>query len=151
RPSQLASDGDTLQLALETFSPDGDAHPSFFDGFARRPDLVATALLAVARVARTRFYMPPGMVAAKIRAADPIVSCDGERLRFGSLSVCGGVYARLDVLPDGLDGARLAVGTTNIDMNPALRDALGRLGAAEPLHLAVGADEVRFTTLDESI
>ena len=35
-------------------------HPRFFDGFLGHPEQTATALLAVARVARTRFYVPPG-------------------------------------------------------------------------------------------
>ena len=39
-------------------------------------------------------------------------------------------------------------GTTNIDVNPALRSALARIGARDPLHLAVGRDEVTVDTLD---
>jgi hypothetical protein len=58
-----------------------------------------------AEVARTRYYEPPQMVAARIRAADPVVTSNVDRLRFESFSACAGVYARLDLDPDSLDGA----------------------------------------------
>ena len=82
------------------------AHPVFFDGFLGHPEQAAAALLAVAKVARTRFYTPPGMVAAILRAADPVVTSNGDRLRFESFSACCGVYARYDALPGSLDGTR---------------------------------------------
>ncbi|GAA2605289.1 hypothetical protein [Paractinoplanes durhamensis] len=102
----------------------------------------------MARVARTRFYTPPAMLAAILRAADPIVTSDGAMLRFESFSADCGVYARLDVLPDGLGSAPRARGTTNVDFNGPMRDALAGLSGADPMHLAVGDDEVRVRTLD---
>jgi hypothetical protein len=127
------------------------AHPYFFDGFVERAEVVAAALLVVARVARTRFYVPPGTLAAILRAADPVVTSDGERLRFESFSVCCGVHCRLDLLADGLDRAPRDTGTTNVDFNPPMRDALAGVGGLDPVHLAVGADEVKVTTLDTSV
>ena len=88
-------------------------HPRLFDGFLERPEQAATALLAVAEVARTRFYVPPGTLAKVLRHADPVITSNGDRLRFESLSPCCGVYARLDVLPDGLDRAPAASGTSH--------------------------------------
>jgi hypothetical protein len=125
-------------------------HPRFFDGFLGHPEQTATALLTVARVARTRFYLPPGMVAAVLRAADPVVTSNGDRLRFESFSACCGVHARLDVLPAGLDGPALDTGTTNVDFNPPMRAALAGVGGIDPLHLAVGA-EVTVTTMDTAV
>ncbi|WP_240777488.1 hypothetical protein [Nonomuraea basaltis] len=52
------------------------------------------------------------------------------RLRFESFSVCGGVYARLDV--QELDGDVLDRGTTNVDVNGPLREALARVGGRDP-------------------
>ncbi|GGM53979.1 SWIM zinc finger family protein [Dactylosporangium sucinum] len=124
------------------------AHPYFFEGFVERADVAAAALLVVARVARTRFYTPPGMLAAALRAADPVVTSDGAGLRFESLSACCGVYCRLDLLPAGLDRPPHGRGTTNVDVNPPMRDALSGIAGLDPLHLAVGADELRVTTLD---
>ncbi len=125
-------------------------HPRFFDGFLDHAEQMATALLAVARVARTRFYVPPSMLAAVLRAADPVVTSNGDRLRFESFSACCGVYARLDVLPDALDGPALDTGTTNVDFNPPMRQALAGIGGFEPLHLSVGRD-VTVTTLEDSV
>ena len=42
-------------------------------------------------------------------------------------------------------------GTTNVDVNLPLRDALARVGGGEPLHLAVGPDELTVTTLDDTV
>ena len=64
------------------------AHPFFFSGFVAQPAVVAQALLMLARVARTRFYVPPNTLAAVLRAADPVVTSTPEGLRFESFSVC---------------------------------------------------------------
>jgi hypothetical protein len=154
RPSELTFGDDRADLMLATSggrtAAGPAAHPVFFDGFLGHPEQGATALLAVARVARTRFYMPPGMVAAILRAADPVVTSNGDRLRFESFSACCGVYARYDALPGSLDGTLLDTGTTNVDFNPPMRDALARIGGLEPLHLQVGED-VRVRTLDTEV
>jgi SWIM zinc finger len=125
-------------------------HPRFFDGYLRHGEQTATALLAVAKVARTRFYVPPGMLAAILRAADPVVTSNGDRLRFESFSACCGVYARLDVLAAAFDGPVLDSGTTNVDFNPPMREALAKVSGLDPLHLRVGEDVV-VTTLDASV
>ncbi|GAA2148571.1 SWIM zinc finger domain-containing protein [Kitasatospora kazusensis] len=134
-------------LALETSggaTPAGPAaHPRFFGGFLTAPATAAAALLAVADVAAARYYQP------QLRASlDPVVTANGDRLRFESFSGCCGVYARLDVLADGLDGGEIGHGTTNVDVNNPLREALSRIGAADPLHLAVGPQTLEVTTLD---
>ncbi|MGH3365853.1 MAG: SWIM zinc finger family protein [Nocardioidaceae bacterium] len=154
RPSALTSAHGGNDLVLATSggrtAAGPAAHPVFFDGFLAHPEQAATALLAVAKVARTRFYVPPGMVAAILRAADPVVTSNGDRLRFESFSACCGVYARYDALPGSLDGNVLDTGTTNVDFNPPMRDALARVGGLEPLHLQVGED-VRVRTLDTEV
>ncbi|BAJ32172.1 MULTISPECIES: SWIM zinc finger family protein [Kitasatospora] len=116
-------------------------HPRFFDGALRHPDAAAAALLAVADVAATRYHRPGGGV-----SLDPVVTADGDRLRFESFSGCGGVHARLDVLPEGLDGAPTGHGTTNVDVNAPLREALRLRAPGERLTLAVGAEEMTVGT-----
>jgi hypothetical protein len=69
-------------------------------------------------------------------------------LRFESFSAVCGVYARLDVLPPGIDGEITAHGTTNIDVDPPLQRALTRVGPVDPLHLAVGPDDLTVSTFD---
>ncbi|MFI0942854.1 hypothetical protein [Streptomyces sp. NPDC021020] len=85
-------------LALKTSggaTPGGEqANPRFFDGFLTAPTAAATALLAVADVAATRYYRP-----GSAASLDPVVTgCAWGR------SPAAGVYARLDVLAAGLDG-----------------------------------------------
>jgi hypothetical protein len=154
RPSFVSLDAGRTTVTLATSGGStltGLAeHPRFFDGFLGHAEQTATALLAVAKVARTRFYVPPGMLAAVLRAADPVVTSNGDRLRFESFSACCGVYARLDVLPGGLDGPALDTGTTNVDFNPPMREALARIGGIDPLHMQVGEDVV-VTTMDTSV
>ncbi|MFJ9945702.1 SWIM zinc finger family protein [Streptomyces erythrochromogenes] len=147
RPSALTTEGGAGLLGLETsggLTPVGrEAHPQFFAGFLSSPQAAARGLLAVADVAAARYYQ------RTLRASlDPVVTAGGDRLRFESFSGCCGVYARLDVLPEGLDGADTGHGTTNVDVNNPLREALSRLSGDEPLHLRVGPDELAVTTLD---
>ena len=127
-PSALIDGADSRALSLATSggsTPEGAAsHPYFFSGFLERADVYATALLVVARVARTRFYVPPSSLAGALRAADPVVTSTAEGLRFESFSACCGVYARLDVDSSALDASHSAVGVTNVDVNPPLRAAL---------------------------
>ena len=137
-------------LALETSggaTPAGAvANPRFFSGFLTSPGPAAAALLAVADVAAARYYQP------LLRASlDPVVTANGDRLRFESFSGCCGVYARLDVLADGLDGGEVGHGTTNVDVNDPLRESLSRIGAAEPLHLAVGPEALEVSTFEGSV
>jgi hypothetical protein len=119
------------------------ANPRFFTGFLAGAERAAAGLLAVADVAQARYYQPQ---MAGLR--DPVVTCNGDRLRFESFSGCCGVYARLDVLSEALDGEVHDRGTTNVDVNGPLREALARIGGADPLHLAVGPDELAVRTLD---
>ncbi|CAM5511239.1 hypothetical protein SNARM312S_01075 [Streptomyces narbonensis] len=142
----LESTGSGRLLGLETaggLTPRGaEARPRFFSGFLAAPQAAARGLLAVADVAAARYHQRtrPGSL-------DPVVTGNGDRLRFESFSGCGGVYARLDVLSEGLDGAETGHGTTNVDVNDPLREALSRMTGDEPLHLRVGPEELAVTTL----
>ncbi|MFD8999677.1 SWIM zinc finger family protein [Streptomyces sp. NPDC059582] len=147
QPSVLEAAAGGQRLGLETsggVTPAGaEAHPRFFTGFLTSPQVAAAGLLAVADVAAARYYQ------RQLRASlDPVVTGNGDRLRFESFSGCGGVYARLDVLDGGLDGGEVGHGTTNVDVNNPLREALARIGGDDPLHLRVGPEELAVTTLD---
>ncbi|MFE7464971.1 SWIM zinc finger family protein [Streptomyces sp. NPDC057499] len=134
-------------LGLETaggLTPRGaEPHPRFFSGFLTSAAIAARGLLAVADVASTRYYQR-----SLASSLDPVVTGNGDRLRFESFSGCCGVYARLDVLQEGLDGGRTDHGTTNVDVNNPLREALSRISGDDPLHLRVGPEELAVTTLD---
>ncbi|MFF9350371.1 SWIM zinc finger family protein [Streptomyces sp. NPDC014734] len=147
RPSALESSSAGQLLGLETSggrTPRGsERHPRFFSGFLTSPSVAARGLLAVADVASARYYQR-----ALPSSLDPVVTGNGDRLRFESFSGCCGVYARLDVLREGLDGAETGHGTTNVDVNHPLREALSRMTGDDPLHLRVGPEELAVTTLD---
>jgi hypothetical protein len=121
-------------------------HPDFFTGFLSRPDVAAAALLTVADVAGTS-YADLGAIRAALRAArDPVVTASGDRLRFEAFSLDNGVYARFDLLSDGIDSGEVRFGTTNVDVNQPLRTALASVGRAHLLHLSVGSEELRVST-----
>ncbi|MGY6500686.1 MAG: SWIM zinc finger family protein [Acidimicrobiales bacterium] len=122
-------------------------HPDFFDGFLARPDIAAASILAVADVAASR-YADLGQ-AARLANLDPVVTAGSDRLRFESFSACNGVYARFDLLPDGIDAGRVGAGTTNVDINQPLRTALAGIGRSELMHLGVGAEGLRVSTPDQ--
>ena len=124
-------------------------HPYFFRGFLTEPGPAAQALLATAAVARAR-YFDPNLLASL--AADPVATSNTDRLRFESFSACCGVHARLDLLPEALDGEPVTSGTTNVDFNPGMRAALaGVVAGGGPMLLRVGSDEVTVTTETTSV
>ncbi len=123
-------------------------HPSFFSGFVGRPDVLAAALLAVTEVAATR-YADHGL-AQRLANLDPVVTGSGDRLRFESFSACNGVHARFDLLADGIDAGEVGFGTTNIDINQPLRNALESVRREEMLHMDVGVEGLQTSTLKES-
>jgi hypothetical protein len=104
-------------LALATSGGSVSA-PTLFVGRILLPDLVADGLLVIGSVARSRYHVPAAMLARILLAADPIVTVGDGRVRFESLSACSGVYARLDLLPDAVDGTVIGRGTTNVDLDP---------------------------------
>jgi hypothetical protein len=156
-PSQVrrADGGSELLLGtsggVTTETTEGPAaHPYLFKGFLTRPAPAVAGMLACAAIARARYYHAPGSAIAEI-IRDPVVTSNDDRLRFESFSGCGGVHARLDLLPDALDEAPRACGTTNVDFNQPMRAALAGATAGGPVLLKVGADEVAVTTMQDSV
>ncbi|WP_224766080.1 SWIM zinc finger family protein [Nocardioides campestrisoli] len=144
RPSSL--DVGAGRLLLETSGGVAlrarSRHPRFFDGMLVHPQVAGSALRQVAQVAAASYVRRD----RNAGGLDPVVTSDGVRLRFESFSLCGGVLARLDVLPEGLDGDVLDRGTTNVDVNEPLRRMLSRLSPAGMLHLSVGTEGLVATT-----
>jgi hypothetical protein len=144
RPSALNGD----HLALTTSGQDETDGRLYFRGFMRSPRVVACGMLALADIAAADFR---NIRAERAGGRDPVVTSDGERLRLESLSRCGGVYGRLDVEAAGLEGVPAGRGTTNVDVNPPLYQALTRVGGDDPLRLTVGVDEVSMATMDGQV
>jgi hypothetical protein len=152
--SRLDTSGRAGELDLATAlgrTPDGDVwNPAFFSGFVARPDVAAAGLLTVADVAGTNYADLSALRAALEAARDPVVTASGDRLRFESLSGDNGVYARFDLLPDGIDSGEVGFGTTNVDVNQPLRTALASVPRTQLLHLSVGSDQLRVSTPDSA-
>jgi len=129
------------RLTLAVTSPPVAERP-FFAGDLLRPELAAKLLFAMSEVALKRYYVPPNMLAAILRAADPVVTAGNRRLRFEAFSQCCGVYARTDLLPDMLRADAFGAGTTNVDFNPPMRAALSRVRDADGLSLEVTPRQV---------
>ena len=146
--SRLANRGRHLSLAT---SGGNHAHPDFFVGLLRQPRHAADMMLTLGLVARSRFVLPPAMLARILAAADPVVTSDGQRLRMESFSACCGVYARADLLAVAVDGQWQGRGTTNVDFNQPLRAALARLGQADELRLSVGPGQLEVETPEGSM
>ena len=142
-PSALEAVADKPRLLLAT-SGGSQLHPFFFQGQMRYPRRTADLLLACSLVSRTRFYHPGELRERLLASADPVVTSGGERLRFEAFSVCCGVYCRLDLKPEALDGEWTGRGTTNVDFNPPMRAALAGVLGSEDVRLNVGADRVEL-------
>lgn len=123
------------------------ANPYFFRGFAGNAQQAARALLALAEVARTRYFD----ACAAQRMRDPVVTSNRSVLRFEAFSACNGVYARFDLDEAGFEGEFVDWGTTNVDVNDPLRAALVGVTAGEPLRLSVGTEALTVETLDASV
>jgi hypothetical protein len=98
----------------------------------------------VADVAATRYFDQAALAGSR----DPVVTASGELLRFEAFSADNGVYARFDLLADGIDSGQVGFGTTNVDVNQPLRTALAGVGRDILLHMTVGNDELRVSTLE---
>lgn len=113
--------------------------PCFFWGNVKQPFILARCLITLSNIVKSSFSLSPFQMAL---LKDPIVTAGNERLRFEGFSHCAGVYARVDVLPEGLDGEFLENGTTNVDFNQAMITALGSIRPNENIMLSVGEKEV---------
>jgi hypothetical protein len=138
QPSTLAHrpEGDTLLLAAYAENNATSGAACFFQGQLRDSWLVARGLTTLAKVVASRFVPLGGAL------RDPIVTAGAGQLRFEAFSSCNGVYARLDLGPAALDGEFVQSGTTNVDFNEPMVNALARISRNEPVRLSVGQQEV---------
>ncbi|MFD1467009.1 SWIM zinc finger family protein [Hymenobacter caeli] len=138
QPSALTAtpEGAALQLAAYAEYAPGAGAACFFQGQLRDSWLTARGLTTLAKIVASRFV--PQSAALR----DPIVTAGAGLLRFEAFSSCNGVYGRLDLGPAALDGEFLSSGTTNVDFNEPMVNALSRIARSEPVHLRVGQQAV---------
>lgn len=129
-----------LVLAHQTEIEEVNNIPCFFWGSLTDPYVTAKCWTTIAKVVRSSFGpIPPSL-------RDPIVSAGSERLRFEGFSSCNGVYVRLDMKPEAIDGEFIANGTTNVDFNEPMLNALNAIQKNEKVTLAVGQQDVQVMT-----
>lgn len=112
----------------------------FYWGEMKDPLLTAKALLCISKVVRSSFSPIP------VRLLDPIITAGQNELRFEGFSSCNGVYARLDLLSEAMDGEFIASGTTNVDFNEPMINALNAVKKNELMMIGVGDKEVNIAT-----
>ncbi len=132
-----------LQLSHAAEIAEVNNIPCFFWGKLTDPFLTAKCLTTIAKVVRSRFALSMQDLAA---LRDPIVTAGAEKIRFEGFSSCNGVYARLDLLPEALDGEFIASGTTNVDFNDPMINALNSVTKSEKMVLSVGQKNVTIAT-----
>lgn len=142
-PSALSRVNETDELFLSKYSEvqKKDA-PCFFWGRLKDPYITSRCLITLSNVVQSSFNLSPFQMAL---LKDPIVTAGNEKIRFEGFSHCAGVYARVDVLPDGHDGEFPANGTTNVDFNQPMISALSGVGKSENVLLSVGKKEVAIS------
>jgi hypothetical protein len=140
-PSALTKNSgqDELQLAKYSEIQKASDAPCFFIGQVKQSFMLARCLLTLANVVKSSFNPSSAQLAL---LKDPVVSAGYERVRFEGFSHCAGVYARLDILPDGLSGEFLQSGTTNVDFNQSMLSALATIRNNETVTLSVGLKSV---------
>lgn len=119
--------------------------PCFFWGKLNEPYLVARNLLCLSKVVAAN-YMP---INNSLR--DPIITAGGNKLRLEGFSSCCSVYAKVDLLPNALDGEFLQQGTTNVDFNTEMISALSKIRKDETVFFSIGKKEVVLQKNNESI
>jgi hypothetical protein len=128
-----------------------EEHPVFFQGRLLRPRRAADLLRGLMEIVHARFFIPPNMLARILAMADPVVTSSEHRLRFEAFSGCCSTYARVDFLPDAVEGETVGRGTTNVDFNAPLLAALARIRDADRVQLSVGSDELKLGRGEEVI
>ena len=140
-PSSLIRKGNAEELFLAKYSEiqKNTDVPCFFWGNVKNPFIMARCLITLSNIVKSSFNMSAFQISL---LKDPIVTAGNNRVRFEGFSHCAGVYARVDVLPEGVNGEFLENGTTNVDFNQSMLTALGGIRQNEKVMLSIGEKQV---------
>lgn len=134
-------------MDLASARESGDA--SFFAGRLCEPRVAGLALRCLSRVVGERYWSGEEERQKRLAMLDPVVTSEQGRMRFEGFSGCRSTYARVDLLPAGLEVVEQRFGTTNVDFNAPLRDALARVMPGDALSLNVDAGSLALAHGDE--
>lgn len=131
----------SLELAAG-LTPHGlDLSPNFFNGVITHPRSFSLALQTVMELVTSDVDVstPPSL-------RDPIFSAHNECLRIEGFS--GGVSTGVElVVPERCtDGAEIGLGTTNVDLNPAVIALLSKADTHNPLRVEARSSGVQLST-----
>lgn len=126
-------EGDMLLLPAYAKNAPVSGAGRFLLGQLRDSWLAASRLITLAKVVASQFV--PQSAALR----DPIVTAGAGQLRFESFSSCSGVCTDLYLGPAALDGEFMQAGTTHVDFNEPMVNALSRIACAEPLAISPSA------------
>lgn len=141
-PSAIIPTSKGTSLLLSSFAENQEStNEQLFWGRLLYPQITARCLTSLAAIVQSRFTLSPETIAAM---HDPIISVGNGSLRFEGFSGCAGIYARVDVLPDALDGEFTGSGTTNVDFNSPMLAGLGGVRQKETVLVSIGQKEVAF-------
>ncbi|MGH1364309.1 MAG: SWIM zinc finger family protein [Calditrichia bacterium] len=111
-------------------------NPYFFEGRLLNPRTIGNMFLVLSDVVRTHFFLPrPALL-------DPVLTSNDELIRLEGFSGCCGVYVRVDLFETAFESSIKNRGTTNVDFNVPMRNALMRLRDDEDVTFSIGEDEV---------
>ncbi len=125
---------------LKTPAKKKETPTTFFTGTLLKPKRTADLLRGVSEIVTARFNNPNWR-----RLADPVITVGDDRMRFEGFSGCCSAYARLDLLPEAVEGDRPTRGTTNVDFNPAMLSALASLRDSDYVALNIGAEQIELS------
>ena len=149
RPSALQARGRHEELFLSQYSEVQKKEAAcFFWGKLNNSFTTARCLLTLSQVVQSSFNLSPFQ---RSLLKDPVVTAGNGKIRFEGFSHCAGVYARVDVLPEGHDGEFPENGTTNVDFNQAMLSALSSVTRREEVVLSVGRQEVALHRNDQKV
>jgi len=117
--------------------------PCFFYGQIRDSFVASKCMSALARTVGSHYALTPSQI---FYLKDPIVSVGNKEMRWEAFSSCNSVYARIDILENGIDGEFLQSGCTNIDFNSDTVRAFNTVTQKEKLSVSIGSKEVNIST-----
>jgi hypothetical protein len=141
--AEMRDNGTSLLFAHCSEVPDDDQVPCFFYGYIKDSFVAARCMSTLAKTTSSHFAISPDQ---RIYLRDPIVSAGNRQLRFEAFSSCNSVYARVDIVEEGVDGDFLRSGCTNVDFNAVTIRAFNAVKQHEKLLVGVGAKQVDVIT-----
>lgn len=145
--SVLEKESNKSSLLLSHFNEEYEEKsvPCFFWGKLNNSYQVARSFLTLSKVVAANF-MP---ISSSLR--DPVITAGANKIRLEAFSSCCSVYAKVDILPNALNGEFLQQGTSNVDFNMEMIAALSQIRKGEEVFFSVGQKEVVLQKQDKKV